>query len=118
MLMDKIEKKIAYCGLPCGTCPAYKATVADDLEQKERVAVEWSNEAYSLEPADIECNGCRSNGKVASFCMACPIRTCAREKGLEYCIDCKEYACANLELVFSRSLVAKKNLEKIHNESK
>lgn len=83
---------IAYCGLDCRKCDAYRATVLDDDALREATARSWSqlNNA-SITPEMINCLGCRGEGIKTPFCeLWCGIRPCAREKSLDSCGSCGE----------------------------
>ena len=55
----------AYCGLNCGECPAYLATIGDDDEKRKEVAVLWSKIYRSdVKPEDVNCHGCVSGSDV------------------------------------------------------
>jgi hypothetical protein len=91
---------IAYCGLACHTCPIYLATRQENKDEQRRMRAEISRllkEQYGMnyQPEEItDCDGCRTDGvRLFSGCMNCLIRKCAREKGLENCAYCTEYAC-------------------------
>jgi hypothetical protein len=64
-----------------------------------------------------DCDGCTTkDGKLFSGCQKCQIRNCAREKGLENCAYCSEYACEKLSKLFDSGSVeagAKKRLDAI-----
>jgi hypothetical protein len=36
-----MSEMVAYCGLLCNECLAYKATVADDMALREETAAQW-----------------------------------------------------------------------------
>jgi hypothetical protein len=76
-----------YCGLYCGACPILRAN--------ERGTVEEIAKAEKMKPEDLECHGCKSD-KVAVFCRDCAFKTCAPEKGLEFCGECEDYPCDDL----------------------
>ena len=93
---------IAFCGLPCGDCPAYQATQAEDAEMLEQVLVQWREafDAPHLTVPDILCDGCRpGDGRLCGYCRYCKIRPCAMKRGLPSCGYCDEYACAELERI-------------------
>jgi len=53
---------IAYCGLDCSKCDAFRATQARDLERKKEIAKRWAQGlSVVFKPEDINCNGCMSN---------------------------------------------------------
>jgi hypothetical protein len=108
-----MEKIIAYCGLNCAECLAYKATQKEDEEEIKRIAKEWSGDDMSFKPEDIYCDGCNSESRIFSWCNVCDIRKCCREKQYENCAYCEEYICDNLKNCFEKSPSAKRNLDEI-----
>ena len=91
---------IAYCGLPCGDCPAYQATQAGDRDLLDRVLVQWREafDAPHLTVADITCDGCQPvDGRLCGYCRHCRIRPCAIGRDIPNCGYCDEYACDELE---------------------
>jgi hypothetical protein len=59
-----------YCGLYCAACPDYR---------------------------DSKCHGCKSDNLKEGLCMNCNLKSCAREKGVEFCFECTDYPCRKLE---------------------
>ena len=85
-----MRNMIAYCGLDCGKCDAYLATINDDQALREKTAKLWAelNNAPIL-PEHINCEGCRVDGMKTVFCDGlCGIRQCALKKDVETCGDC------------------------------
>lgn len=70
----------AYCGLYCGACPSYQATRSGAAEM------------LGLD----SCRGCKSNDISDCFCSICDIKSCAKERSLDFCCDCIEYPCSEL----------------------
>jgi len=70
-------------------------------------------------PAEIgDCDGCGTqNGRLFTGCMSCPIRNCARQKGVETCAGCSEYACEKLETFFKTEPDARAHLDALWNEN-
>lgn len=93
-----MEKMIAYCGLVCSECPAFLATQNDDDAAREKTAAYYAKKyGLSLEPEDINCDGCKSNtGRLIGYCHACAIRRCNQAKGLDNCAVCDERPCEEL----------------------
>ena len=110
-------KLISFCGLVCDGCGAYLATKTDDDEKRKEVSETWSKlYGADIKPADINCNGCRSEGEtVFSYCRVCGIRKCGREKGVQNCAHCEEYICDKLEKFFEMAPEAKKKLDEIRS---
>ena len=106
---------IAYCGLDCSACPAYIVSVKEDMSLRERTARQWS-EIYGadIEPDDIFCTGCASAaGRKFGHCLECGIRLCAKEKGVENCAFCDEYACEKLASFLEYVPEAKETLDRL-----
>jgi hypothetical protein len=115
-----MAEMVAYCGLTCQTCPIYLATRQENREEQARMRaeiVQLCREQYGMnyELEDItDCDGCQTEGeRLFSACKNCPIRKCAREKALENCAYCTEYACGRLEAFFRTDPTAKTCLDAI-----
>lgn len=86
-----------YCGIDCGECDAYIATINRDEALKARTAEQWSKElGIEMKPGELTCLGCKSNVNT-KYCGECPIRSCNETKGIEICADCKDYPCERIE---------------------
>ena len=85
--MKKVRND-AYCGLYCGACEIVNAQTEQD---KARVAKMWGS---TIE--QVNCLGCKTDS-LFIHCGNCKIRNCARQKGVEFCIECDEYPCAIYE---------------------
>jgi len=60
------------------------------------------------------CDGCKAEGeRLFRASRNCPIRKCAREKELENCAYCTEYACGKLEAFFKTDPAAKARLDAV-----
>ncbi len=81
------ERLDTYCGLYCGSCGVFLANKKGLLEAKSK---EWK-----METEDLYCKGCKSD-TVAIFCRTCHFKTCAENKGIEYCFQCHEFPCQEL----------------------
>lgn len=111
------EQSLAYCGLNCSICPALLATKSGKLEEKTKVAAEWSK-AYKidLKAEDINCTGCKSDGPKFSHCSKCEIRKCSIQKKLDNCGYCNEYVCENVKMVVDHVPEAKEALDTINKK--
>ncbi|MBU1626668.1 DUF3795 domain-containing protein [bacterium] len=98
----------SYCGLYCGACGVIHAVEKATLAE---FAKKWNSTADK-----IECYGCKSE-HVAEFARSCRIRECAREKGLEFCIECDDFQCERfmdfLEANAAHPRIHLDNLERI-----
>jgi hypothetical protein len=108
------ERIIAFCGILCSDCPAFKATLAGDEEALAKQAAEWSSDEYPLEAGDLLCDGCIYEDKrTAKFCLDCDVRQCALERGVENCAHCDEFPCEKLEKPWALCVDAKTTLEEL-----
>jgi hypothetical protein len=118
-----MNEMVSICGLPpCHTCAIYLATREQDQRKKHEMRVEIARqikEHYGQEckPEDVtDCDGCKAEGgRLFSGSENCQIRNCARQKGVENCAHCDEYACGNLEKFFKIEPDAKKRLDEIRS---
>ncbi len=112
-----MDTMTAYCGLACGQCPAYLATLKDDDAERARVAEMWSKEfGVDLKPADINCQGCTTDAdadQLFSHCRVCDIRACARDRSLDSCARCDDYGCEKLAKILDMVPAAREALEQI-----
>jgi hypothetical protein len=109
------EKQIAYCGVICTDCLAYLATRADNDEQRKKVAEQWTGEyKHDFKLEDINCDGCLTvTGRVVGYLNVCPLRKCAREKGVINCAYCADYICGDLGKFFQMVPAAKQTLDTV-----
>ncbi len=119
-----MTEMVAYCGLICKFCPIRLATRQENKKEQARMRAEivkLCEEQYgiSYKLEDItNCAGCRTEGtRLFSASKNCLIRKCAREKKLENCAYCTEYACGMLEAFFKKEPIAKARLDKIKNDT-
>ncbi|HEY5160258.1 MAG TPA: DUF3795 domain-containing protein [Gaiellaceae bacterium] len=74
-----LDETLGYCGLYCGGCGTFQATAAGG--------------GIEYEPGSITtCRGCNSN-ELSIWCSDCEIKSCAREKGLRYWLECAGFPC-------------------------
>ena len=94
-----MDDMMAYCGLVCSECPAYKGTQAGDRDLLERTARMWSEAfGHEIPPDSILCDGCKTEGgRKAGFCSICKVRACNVERGSVNCATCPDYVCPTLE---------------------
>lgn len=108
-----MEKMISMCGLKCGECPAYLATIHDSDEERMKTAETWSKMyGHEIKSEDINCTGCLSPGGIhLAHCSECEMRLCGLEKKVANCGRCGEYPCDKLSKFFDIAPEAKKNLD-------
>ncbi len=87
---------LAYCGINCDECPAYKGTVITDIALLEKAAGSFWNGAYNAQ--EWVCLGCTPADQpfLAKFCATCKIRDCAIAKGAQNCAACADYESCKL----------------------
>jgi len=110
-----MSEMIAYCGLDCGKCDAFRATQAKDSESKKQLAERWTKGMnVGFRPEDINCCGCMSD-TISGWCRKiCRIRPCAENRKVKTCAHCDAYPCGKLKEFLSKEPVATRNLEEIH----
>lgn len=91
-------KKLACCGLDCSTCPNIEATRTGDRGYFESVA-KSIGERYgkTIDPNDLPCEGCMTDGIKSTYTLACSIRKCNLSKGINNCAQCEEYPCDSMK---------------------
>lgn len=110
-----MKKLIAFCGLDCESCDARIATLNNDDALRVKTAALWSElNGVSITPEMINCTGCRTEGVKTQFCeLMCPIRQCAKQKGVRTCGDCADMSiCQTLSPIRDNNPAAKERLEK------
>lgn len=115
------EKIIAFCGICCSDCPAYRATINDDDTMRKQIAEKWTSDNFPITERDVNCHGCPvTDRKMMAFVGACKVRACALDKGVEDCAHCDDYGCAILRKVWEQTGDdgAKKTLDTIREKLK
>lgn len=111
-------KMIAYRGINCAGCDAYKATQAQDETELARVAARWAAEYDpSMTAETIRCDGClATTGPLCSYCSECPVRACAIDRGVESCAYCPDYGCQTIEGFLAHAPNLRKVLDSLRAE--
>jgi len=112
-----MQEKVAYCGLVCTECPAYKATQEDDNGARAKVAEAWSKQfKHNFKIEDINCNGRLAVGEIQfSYCSMCNIRRCGVDRKVLNCAYCVEYPCDKLSNFLTEVPEARAKLEAIRS---
>ncbi len=90
---------LAPCGLYCGVCAVYYATIDNNLKFKERLVDVYKGELPGIENLkveDIHCEGCLSD-KPFFYCRECSIKDCTQSKGCSGCHECDDFPCRLIE---------------------
>lgn len=110
-----MDKMISYCGLVCTECPAYIAKRDNDNEKRIMAAKAWSTSTYTVNPEDINCDGCLTlGGELFKYCNECIIRNCGMERKVESCGACPDYGCERIKFHTDRAPEAKAILDEIN----
>ena len=110
--MEKAEilKQLAPCGLDCGRCVRFKdgrvaqaaKQLAEGLQGFGNMAERMAQNIQALKNypqfeeilsilSKADCIGCRQG---STTCLPiCRIRTCFKEKGVDFCGDCDDFPC-------------------------
>ena len=112
-----MNEMISFCGLLCSECGAFIATKNDDDNKRAEVAESWASQYnVDIKPEDINCIGCLSDGEPHfSHCGVCEVRKCGKQKGIENCAQCDEYACEKVEKILQVVPEARKRLDEIRS---
>lgn len=76
------NKELAFCGLYCGGCGVY---------QKTAIGIETEIDKDLF----VSCKGCASD-VTTPWCTDCDIKTCCKNQGLRFCLECEEYPCEKM----------------------
>lgn len=82
---------VSVCGLFCKGCGVYISTQENNQENLQRLAARMN-----IPVEEMPCNGCRTEVRTA-FCKNCHMIKCAKEKGVDFCGECKDYPCAEIK---------------------
>ena len=113
-----MEKIVGYCGIVCSDCPVFMVTQKNDDTGRTRVAETLAEQfGGDYKPEDINCDGCLGDSpRIYKYCSLCEIRKCAREKGIENCVQCQEYACESFSRFLSRDIQSTRIWDEIRRE--
>lgn len=102
--MAKKKILISACGLTCYTCPILRAPF--DKAAGEQILKWYKSEGWYEDDQAIEdiinkgdyCKGCRSNREDVHWSPDCSIlKCCIDQKNLNYCFECEDFPCEELE---------------------
>jgi len=106
-----MNRMMAYCGIMCDECQAYKATVTNSNELRKGTAGQWSKMFHhDIRPEQINCRGCRSEVRFAQ-CEVCEVRLCNLERQIDHCGDCDSFLCSKARTIVDHVPGAKERLE-------
>ncbi len=109
---------VSFCGLLCNECGAFIATKHNDDKKRKEVAELWYKEyKVDIKLEEINCRGCLSDSKpLFKHCKVCEVRKCGKEKSIDNCAHCDQYACERLEKIFQLAPETKRRLDEIKSK--
>lgn len=84
------KRKAAVCGLFCPSCSLYIGTTEEP--QRLNKLAEMLNQPVEA----TKCEGCRADVRT-SYCQTCKIYACAASKGIDFCVECSDFSCDELQ---------------------
>jgi hypothetical protein len=81
---------VAACGLFCPSCAIYIASNEDPQRLKRQT------DSLKLTIEETYCEGCRSEKRNAN-CKTCFMLKCTAEKGIDFCSECRNFPCRELQ---------------------
>jgi hypothetical protein len=104
---------IGSCGTHCGTCEIYIASTTGDDKRKASLAPKLSRaRGKKVSPDDVHCWGCWSNNRNC-WGKRCQFRKCVNDKGIDFCYQCNDFPCADLNAFYETHPQARQNLIQI-----
>ena len=90
-----MKEILARCGYRCDLCPGYLGNIKSS-EDRQRCSDGWFTYiGVRYLPEEIGCRGCLDEEEPAD--LNCPVRPCVKEKGVDNCAYCKDFACDKLK---------------------
>jgi len=111
---------IAYCGINCSKCDSYLATQSENDEELVRVAGKLSKlYRTDVKPEYVICDGCRAGKRLSFHCRnLCKMRKCCVEEEYNYCIECADFPCKELQFELDINPEAKDNLNMLSEKNR
>jgi hypothetical protein len=101
------------CGLFCGHCEVYIAYSTNNIGSQKRIAKDsGAARGKNMSPDQVKCLGCKGT-MTSNWRSPCKIRVCAEERGVEFCYQCRQYPCDELQSFFETHPEARENLRTI-----
>jgi len=114
----ELDPHIAYCGLDCSGCDVFRATAFDDNQLRQdyadKIKLDWK---IDIDPASVNCYGCRDARPKTGYCASCEVRQCTAERGLDNCATCEDYGCEKLQRVHAAMVNVGKAIDGIATAS-
>ncbi len=117
-------KMVAYCGIDCAHCPAYRLPrlgerlhmrglfqrLLESGMRRARKRIDRRPDTRNQKPETLNsgyiiCDGCTAiDARCLRPCLACPVRCCAMETGVENCAHCPKFPCDSLRHVWQTTV--------------
>jgi len=111
---------VSYCGIVCTRCPAYRFPRIGERLGLAGLAQAVLKRGMKDKPEGyVICDGCTAiDARCVKHCLACPVRCCAMETGVENCAHCARFPCERLQGIWKVTVFkdAKRRLTKLHAE--
>jgi hypothetical protein len=115
---------IAYCGIDCAKCPAYRLPrLGQKLHMRSffqgLLKRGMKSKGLSVPDGDVICDGCTMiDARCLKPCLECAVRCCAMETGVEDCAHCDKFPCERLQGIWKITVFkdAQPRLEKLKAE--
>ena len=98
----KLDWEFSYCGLNCARCSLY--LIPEEKKSAEQVLTWFKSQKWRPEELTVD-EFMKNNGRECEKCRGpenkcwtedCFFRSCAIEKGLDYCFQCENLPCEKL----------------------
>jgi len=102
--MNDRQNMVSPCGVDCGSCGAHIA--GNDPVMLEKLL------SLGLKKEDLPCKGCRAlDGRCPTVSGQCEHYICARQHGVAFCGECKEFPCQRLHPAADRAGTLLQNMK-------
>jgi len=96
MKTENSEKRsISVCGLNCAKCDIYLASHGNEKLRNE--IIDWFKKERNktIKPEQVRCEGCRGTLDT-HWSSDCKMMLCAKNRELQYCFECEDFPCINV----------------------
>lgn len=93
--MEDIAHNTAPCGIDCFNCEFFHTNI-DGFFSAMPAARKSAFEARGMTIDKLRCNGCREGG-CTTIGGKCDTLECVKQKGVEFCYECKDFPCSKLQ---------------------
>lgn len=87
--MKSKRELTAPCGLDCFNCELYTENLTEEMRLRFAALAK-------IPPGQAVCKGCREQQGCRLQYPACATLDCVRQKGVEFCHECRDFPCQHL----------------------